>query len=376
MSNERFQSLLKTTPLPAHLRSMVSALGEGRTPSWWNAFTDAVSNAVGLFMGRKGQTYMDNVLTLYSHLERSSAAQTIAAQQEVYGKATVGKKNTFKRQTPGDAPAGQADRRRRRAGRARRSRKPRRHAFTSEGRQAALQGRLTHELIRQAESLWGGARNAFEKLADPHVKAGELYRKYRTNPGAGIDSAHIEEQLAKLRAAPQGRSNCRWPTCSTRARSTRPTSRCRSATRPTSTCAARETGSGRRVPRTPGCMRSSRSCSRIPSAIGRETIEHLRKAGELESRRFMESTLGQAIKEYRLEPKLAAIGKTQADAIDWLMRDRAAVDPANQTQEDKDFHAPLAAPPQTLANVPELKRIKGMFVPLRREGKWVLAGMN
>ena len=373
MSNERFQSLLKSTPLPSHLRSMVSALGEGRTPSWWSAFTDAVSNAVGLFMGRKGQTYMDNVLTLYSHLERSSAAQTIAAQQEVYGKATVGKKNTFKRQTPEERIQARLVNDAVEQG-VLAAREAKANAFNQKGK-LLYKGVSTHELIRQAESLWGGARNAFEKLADLHVKAGELYRKYRTNPGAGIDSAHIEEQLAKLGHRHRGEATALADVLNEgtayQANITVPLSD------PTNKHLVGK-GDRKRQARAAHARLYAEFQKLQPDTqrVGRETIEHLRKAGELESRKFMESTLGQAIKEYRLEPKLAAIGKTEKDAVDWLMRDRAAVDPANQTQEDKDFHSALGSTAQTLANVPELKRIKGMFVPLRREGKWVLAGKN
>ena len=101
----------------------------------------------------------------------------------------------------------------------------------------------------------------------------------------------------------------------------------------------------------------------------RQNIEHYRQTFEVENDAKIRHSIRQAIKGYH--KKLPA-GKTIEDAIKWVRSGAAARDAANQTQEDKDYHAALGNTAKTLARIPELRKIKGVYAPMQRRGRYFI----
>ena len=145
-SNPAFQRMLANHEVPPSIRREIQALKLGRAPTWFEAVSAAVSNAVGMFMGSRGNTYMETMVALYPSLVRTSQGQLIAAKEEA---RKTGKKG-----------AETAD-----------------HALPPPNNVLALNKEFSDRL----DGMHGKVKNLFTssgiRLADRYATTGELMRK-------------------------------------------------------------------------------------------------------------------------------------------------------------------------------------------------------
>ena len=365
-SNPEFQKLLGAMTVPSDIRRDIGALGRGRPPTFWEAVTAAVSNAIGMISGTRGQTYMEQVLALSPHLTRSVTGQQRFADEETFGRP----QRKAVPSSPLDEQALSID-----AANLFQSVKDKlTNAVTPDGRRKRDIFATTGEHIRRSVDLFGGPGNVLEKLGRIHLMFDPLRRKLRKNPGAGLDSEKLETDLIALKHANPAEYRELGDLFDQGTRHevdmTVPITHANNGHLVTK---QGKPATGARVVQAramhPKLAARWAKLSPQTQKVGRETIAHMRKAGDLETDKFIEYSVGQALKAYR--KKLPA-GKSMKDAIAWVRGPGPTRAVADQTADDKAFHDALGKTALTLAKVPELKRVRGLYVPLTRRGKYLI----
>ena len=362
-SNQRFQELLAKTVVPASIRNDINALGRGSPPTWWQAFTAAVSNAIGMVSGTRGQTYMEQVIAISPQFTRSSATQQLIAQRETFGKPPRPlPRPTFNdmfdsqmmiREIEGAFEGAKA-----RASDYLYGKKRWRDTFAT-----------TTELKRRAEQLFGGARNAFEKLADLYTKSESVRKKYRDSAtGKGTDNREIEQATAELkRQEPAEYAKFgQWMDDATTAQVDGSVPLSHENNKHISKSGLRSADA-----REWHADLEKRFHEMSPAAqkLTKRTIAHYRKTRDIEVEAQIRYAIGQAMSASHRKPPP---GKTKEDIVNWIRSGNAARVTEDQTAEDKAFHEALGNTAKRLAAIPELRYIKGVYMPKTRKGQFLI----
>jgi hypothetical protein len=364
-SNPRFQRLLASINVPPSIRHKIPGLTPGRGPSWWSAFTAAVSNAIGMIRGERGQTYMEKVVSLLPELTYSEAGQRVLAREAVARDKSGGFQPAIPKHPVADVEA--LLRNFNQLAGAAKSRAD--NLATPEGRRARDVLSTTGEQIRRSGELFGGEGNVLERLYRWHLKREPLRAKYRKNPAPHINSEKLEVDQARLR-----RTNRRMydrlndvlhEASRYRVDPTVPLSN------PVNKHISKK-GVRNEQARAMHARLAKEWAALSPEAkkVGLDTIRHFRATADMTSRGIIRNALVNAQNKYG--GKLPA-GKTIDDAVNWVMSGAAARDPANQTQEDKDYHAALGKTATSLADVPQVRSVQGVYVPFMRKGKYFIS---
>jgi hypothetical protein len=362
-SNVEFQKLLAKMTVPPSIRAEIQALGKGRTPTWWDAFTAAVSNAIGMVSGQRGQTYMEQVIALNPHIARSSTTQQFLARRETFGPTPKPlPRPTFESMFDGQMLVREAQDQFDAV-------KDKFDSWTGAGRRKQDIFASTGELIRRAPQWFGGPDNVFEKLAKLHLRFDQLRAKYRRHPTDDIDNEAVEKAAASLRK-------------------NKPREYLEAGRLMNDMTAAQVNGTvglnhannshiskkGQRgeFQRSQHAKFAARFAKLSPAAkqLIRDIDNHYRKTFDVENDAKVRFSLGQALSGYH---KKLPSGKTIDDAVNWVRSGGAARTPDEQTAEDKAYHEALGNTAKTLAAIPELRRIKGFYAPMMRKGKYFIS---
>ena len=218
-TNKQLQELLAAGPGADAARATVHRLTPNKVPTWWDAFTAAVSKAIGMIRGVRGQTYMEQVIKLDPVLFRSEIAQAKRAKEKMVSPA---KADAF---MPGSIDA--LDRGIWRSGQALLCRSLR---FRRRQRHLRDVWSTTAGIMRDSQQTWGN--DLLYDLGREALRKDEIFKERRQLPGEDArarqpaDGGGLRRLLVE---APEAGRAARplHATASTISRSTR---RCRSAT--------------------------------------------------------------------------------------------------------------------------------------------------
>lgn len=368
-SNTNLQEAMTRLAVPASLRLEIDLLGKGRPPTWWQAFTAAVSNAIGMFRSVRGLNYMEQVLKLQPHIYRSSATQQLVAERKIYGRPERG--------LPRAVASGTSDVEMHalelgKTGEAVRDKWTRikTNTLTEKGRRLRYLFSTTAEMIRIAPTYFG-PDSSFEAVARLHLRKDKIldnYRKSLWGDPAERNSEKVElAQRALKHEQPQQYEKMQTFLYESSLHEIDPTL-------PLNHPINKDVSKGgfRDEQQRAAHKRLAAdyaALSKDAKDVAQATINHFRRAAETESRKHIAHTIRMAIRGYRA--KLPA-GKSVQDAIDWVMSGGAARIVEEQTADDKAWHTALGNTAETLAGVRELRRLRGIYVPFGRKGRFFI----
>jgi hypothetical protein len=380
-SNQEFQHLLASFNVPRELQADLITLTRGRPLSWWEAFTSAVSQAIGMVRGQRGNTYMEQVVALYPSLMKSSTWQSTHTREllnrfsqlisqgmtvdEAVRTMDAETGNSFLASTrrPGSAPdtalltanfRAQVD--------------AVKDSATS-GWATIAKGKLANrlatvgEMQRRAEKFFGGLNNAFTRLSDVLLKKDPLRAMYRAM-GQKNEVALLELQ----RSNPQAYEEVsEWAHESSRFQ----IDPMHPVTHPNNKHAGK-TGPRGAQQRAEHARRAAQWAGFSPEV--RKTISdaaaHYRKMHELQTTAMITHAVTAAMKKYRVADKVKAAGYTTGQVVDWVRSGNAARAVDERDATDVAMHAALGESAETIGAIPELRRLKGLYFPLARRGRW------
>lgn len=371
-SNPEFQAMLASLNVPRSIQADVAAITGGRLQSWWDAFTAAVSNAIGMIGGRRGATYMDTVVALHPHLMRSSAWQDARARENDFSKMMEGLAGDRDYQLPRAVPNGPADTLMLTAELKQRVEGMKERAASGslgvKMRGLAYKLMTTGELKRRAAELFGGVDNAFNRLADVLLMKEPLRKKFRAM-GNRIE-AQLQEFQHKNRAMYLKLSEFLHEASRRGIDPMVPLNHVNN--RHIAKTGARSAG------RRAAHARMAREWAQFPAEVqtlARDAAQHYRTMHDLQSAAHIKHAVQAAMKKYRATEKLPA-GKTMDDVVEWVRSGAAARKEDERTADDKAFHAALGKTASTLADISELRKLDGLYFPLARRGKWFITAIE
>lgn len=368
-SNPRFQAMLAQFNVNPRVARDIAALAtKGRLPTWWEAFTATVSNAIGLIRGQRGQTYMEQMVAVHPHIMRGLNQQVREAERETYGVAFTDRERHSRSMLPRAVAQGPTDV----------------LQFNAEFKQqfdgfkaklgsgwptVKTRGMLnmastTGELQRKAAAIMGGFTNPFNKLAELVHKKDPLRKAYRAmgqpvedrliafakkNPKAYKAMSKFLHEAARLRIDPRHGLNHE------------------------NNKGISKTGARSEQQRA-AHARQAEVWAKLPAeakALSNDLIEHYRKMHDMDSEKTIRLAFTNVFKAHH---KDLPAGKTMEDAIEWVRSGAAARKLEERTAEDVQWHKALGSTAETLANIPHLRRLQGIYVPLSRRGKFFISG--
>lgn len=363
-SNENFQDLLANLQVPPHIAMKISGVSASRMPNWMQTFAAAVSNAIGMRWGQRGQTYMEQVLSLFPTLAHAEIEQEIAAEDHV---ANRGKPE---RPLPRGAATADPQALMRQFDNMLAGAKSSYANFTTPGHRRFRDILSTgDEQIRRSANLFGGVQNPLRRLIEAHLRRDTIRKDFRRSPGQGIDNEKVENAQLDLQRKNKRAYNemsrilhemSRYGLDATVGLADAPNAH------------INQTGTKDQQVRAKH-DELQKAWNKLPQEakdVGQMTIDHYRKAADIESRSIIREAIENAQQKFGTTlPQ----GKTIDDAVDWVMSGDATKDVSAQTQADKDWHAALGKTATTLAKVPFLRKVKGVYVPFMRRGRYFIS---
>ena len=368
-SNPRFQAMLAQFNVDPKVARDVAALAtKGRLPTWWEAFTAGVSNALGMIKGQRGMTYMEQMIAVHPHIMRSIMTQQRAAERETYGAPLTAKDRVW--MLPRAVAHGPTDV----------------LQFNAEFKQqfegwkaklntgwatVSTRGKLnmvstTGELQRKAAKIMGGFINPFNDLAELLMQKDPLRSAYRAM------GQPVEEKLIRFKKANREAYEAMSKFLGESARFRLDP---RYALSHVNNKHVSKTGARGEQSRAMHA-KLAEEWAKLPAearAIANETVEHFRKMHDMDSQKTIKLAFTNAFTAHH---KDLPAGKTMDDAIEWVRSGGAARKLEERTAEDVQWHKALGNTAETLANIPHLRRLEGIYVPLARRGKFFISGFE
>ena len=366
-TNKQLQELLAQIQVPTQLRASVHRLTPNKAPTWWDAFTAAVSKAIGMIRGVRGQTYMEQVIKLDPVLFRSEISQAKRAKEKMVSPT---KADAF---MPGSIEAldrGIWDQ-------ARRYVVPK---FRFGAGDAHLRDKwsTTGGIMRDSQQTWGN--DLLYDLGREALRKDEIFKERRRFPGEGIDSQQMEEDYAAFESKHQKEAEKLDSFLNTNTifeiDGTVPINH------PNNGHISKQGArSSQQRAEHAKAVKEWAKLTPEAQAMGKRVIDHYKKTHDLEMNAIVREAFNNAQDKYggTLPP-----GVTIERAVRWVRGipepgqttavDMASHKDAERTQFDKDMHAALGKTGETLADVRELTKKKGIYVPLHREGKFFISG--
>jgi hypothetical protein len=399
-TNPKFQQWMMHHEVPIELRKQIGALSRHATPTWWQTFAQAVSNALGVFRPSTGEYsnfsrngYFEQILQLHPHI-----MQTEARQQELAEVAS---------EFPGADPErtqmyielfGKDSLRRLRAGVAVVSN----DAFDIDaykgGMEASLDaaiqksrsmvGRVndwiatralsTHMLKREYMDELGGKGHGFEQEIDL-LTSREHERNQFKAAGIKVISDWVEYARANPREAEEVGQTL-WDATENRYDAAHPLSH----------------DNNKHITKTGERDRNSR----VAHAAGHAAYNGFTPEGQAQVRAFTEHFKNEANDTNRqlvynilhhandAHPFGQLPPGWTVDRLvdDWVMNGRIdrpmlpgnprLPQPNDRTPEDQEIHNALGKVVETLRDSAELRSIKGTYLPMLREGNHVLSAQH
>ncbi len=368
-SNPDFQDLLSQLIVPRSIQRDIAAIAGGRQLSWWSAFTGAVSNAIGMIRGQRGNTYMEQMVALHPHLMQSSAAQ-FKQSWEAHDRGVLDSLGGMEG-LPRARPRGPSDA----------------IMFRAEFNQLAdgvkdwatngtwsvkrqqLANALSTlgQLQRKAAEYFGGTDNPFQKLSDILLRKDPLRMRYRKMGEA------IEVELGKLatdKATTAKLSKNLHEASRFGVNHMEPLSHASNS----HISKKGPTSHGRREAHARLAAEFA-TFSPAVQKVARDAAAHYRKAWEMETKATVTYIVKAALKTYRARGNLPA-GKTEQDVVDWVLDKGPLRKEDERTPLDKEFREALGNTADRLADITEARALKGLYFPLARRGKWFVTALE
>lgn len=354
-ANQDFQQFLRDTPVPLDLAEELRGLNGSRRPTWWNAFVSMVQNAMGMsaMKGRGAMNYFDAVVALHPDIMVSAEEQMIRSKVAV----AEGKVGSLPMH-PMDVNAMlQVPRDRLDAGV-----KSRVNEATSVNwlRRQGARFATTEELKRRSEELFGGVKNPFTRLADAFLskrarrqqirEAGdlitsELYSYSKNNPEASEKLSDVLHEATVAQVDPS------QPLAS-----------------PANGHISKKGNRDRH--RRKAHAELSALYNKLPAdakALYSKLATHYQNLENTRIDLLVKNIIDAAIEKNGV--KLPA-GVSRDDAVTWVTTGSIDRIEEEQTQHDKDMHKALGSTAKSLKGTKEMRRVKGVYVPLTRWGKY------
>jgi hypothetical protein len=352
MTNPVFQEVLARMEMPMRQRLSVAGLTRGRIATWWDAVTAAVSKAIGMISGSRGNTYMEQVLKVYPTLARSEAQQQVVADDAMWGKPM-----------PRAHPSGPAD-----------------VQMLIRGVQENLEGltgdmsesfsswkrakgalfATTGELIRRLDALTGDINNPLSKKAKLLLRKDPLRNAYKAL------SHQVQVRLLELKKTNREAYNQLGEISY---EGTRFGIDPRVALSDPANKHIFKSGIKHQSQREEHA-RLHAMWQALPDnakAVGDEMLQYYKTSHEAETRAHVTQSVQAALHKYR-QPLPA--GKNVDDVIEWVMSGDAARTGDERTSVDRAMHAALGKTGEMLAGITKARALKGIYVPLMRKGKY------
>lgn len=359
-TNKKLQKLLGEAQVPTQLRASVQRLIPNRAPTtWWDAFTAAVSKAVGVIRGTRGQTYIEQIIKLDPVLFRSEAAQAKRAKDSTVSAA---KAQAFAPELIQALDRGTIDQAKQHVSQSLR--------FGAGSRHMRDVWSTTAGIMRDSAQTWGN--NLLHNLGRLALRKDEIFKERRRSPGEGIDNQKMEEDFAAFESKHQKQAE-------------KLESFLNDATifeidptvglNHTSNSHVSKKGARSSQQRNQHAKLSKEWAALSPEAqaMGKRLIEHYRRTGDLEVNAIIREAFQNAMKKFN---NALPAGKTIEDAIAWVRSGGAARKLAERTAEDHEWHKALGKTAESMADVKELSRKKGIYVPLHRQGKFFISASD
>ena len=369
MSNRALQELMAGIPVSGRSRSQVAMLERGRMPSWWDLFVRAVSDAIGMIRGRRGHSYMEQVLRVYESAAYADIVQTRMAKErweEQWQNYGPGYEQRYAANLKDALPRDQLDVAHFKAEFGQRVDDVKDWAtsgFAAVGRQKLANSlRTLGDLQRRAAELMGGTDNPFQKLGDVLVRKDPLRSKYR-KLGERLEiklAEFVQKHPTVYKALSQHLHEASRFGVDHTVPITHPNNGHISKT------GARSTQQ-RQVHKE--FAAEFAQFSPEAQALARELAEHYRAGWAQETKDTVTYVVKAALKTYRVRDKLPA-GKTEQDIVDWVLARGAARVEDERTAEDKLYREALGNTADRLADITTARQLKGIYFPLARRGKW------
>ena len=353
-SNEDFQNYLRNTPIPYDLAEELRGLNGSRRPTWWTAFTSMVQNALGMssMRGRGAMNYFDAVVAIHPDIMVSQEEQTRRSKEA----AADGKLGVPMHPMDVNAmlqvPQDKLDA----------SVKERVNEATSVNwlRRQAARFATTEELKRRSEELFGGVNNPFTRLADAFLskrarrqqirEAGdritsELYSYSQNNPEAAESLSDVLHEATVAQVDPS------------------------------QPLASKANGhiskkGNRDRHRRRAHAELSALYAKLPKdakALYAKLSAHYQNLENTRVDLLVKNIIDAAIEKNGV--KLPA-GVSRDAAVTWVTDGSIDRIEEEQTQHDKDMHKALGSTAKSLKGTKEMRRVKGVYVPLTRWGKY------
>lgn len=356
--NPSFQQILAQLRVPAKIAAQVRALTRGRsTPTWWDSFVATVQNAVGMHtLGGASTDYFSATIAVHPSVTLSSKTQSFLAKRaasKISDKEVPDSPLDIEPMLQKVINSGDAQYLK---------------DFYAPGRiRSSLRLRLatTFGLMEQGDRAFGTADNPLRRWTEKFLKIGSR-RRQLVEPGEEILGDVLKTLTPKeiegvndfTHAATLAQIDPRVP-----------------LNDPANKHVSKK-GELDRWRRAAHDTLSSQWASMTPKqqdAVNRMTGHYQTLENNI-SRQTVKNMLEDMIEKYD-SVKLPQ-GVTLEQAVDWVYEGHIDRKELEQTQFDKDMHAALGKHAESLAGTQGMRKIKGIYVPLVRNGKYVTSGVH
>jgi len=370
-SSEEMQDLLRQYKVPPGIAKKLGAYTSDRAPTYWEAFKQMVSNAVGLSMFRKrGMDYLEAILSVAPDLMMSEAEQAQRSREHFTDRnvalhgdyslsaGAAGPQAMTVNAMP-DSQFDTAPLMRNAEDRTRAAANVILNPLAHGARWLGAKLATTEELKRRSARYFGGAVNAFTKLADLHLSR-QSRIKAAQEEGNKITSALMQYKV-KDPAGSEALSDVLHDATRAEVDPSQPLSS--DSNKHISKKGRRD--NHRRV--------AHRNLKEKFDALPQEAkdlftdiTDHYADMHNKRIELVVRNVLEAAIEKNGVT---LPAGVTPEQAIEWVIGGKIDKKEENRDQFDIDMHTALKDTGKTLKGTREMRRIKGVYVPLTRWGK-------
>lgn len=389
-TNQEFQNILAgMTVSDAQMKEMVALASGKPNPSWWDAFVGFVNNALfrsGLQTDRGRRTVLEVVLSLQPQLMNTSAEIRPAAQKAIRHNMAVrlfnkrqaqSLENAVTAEHPMDVAAFLSSTMNTAMGV---TQKFRLNDLSQFRRKTAAMLATTKGLERHAESLFGGPDNPFSRLTSTFLKADEVRLKHRRE-GDNI-AGQLLRYFAKNPDVERAMNDIVFDATAAEVDPRYDLSH--DANKHISKKGVKDT----RRRRVHARLRTAyldlpQEAQDLLDRVVAHQKRQVDKSVELTVKKILTAAM-RPREQHGLGVTLPP-GETMDSAVKWIMDghiDRPmAEDPQNpgpndRTARDQEMHEALGSTAKTLAGTKELRGLKGLYMPLLRNGKYIFTATH